>query len=211
MGFNTPGAASSAADLEAQETPKSRPKAEKIDVGKQAIFDIDFFASWPGFWNLLGLQDGTKSAALLAAPGVLNPTAFYACINILHFLPRGGVGHRFGSFLGCCFGFKLGPCWPHFSFLAAFFRSWACLCLISWLLLCFLARLGRLFGVLGRSGVDFGRFWRGLGKVLDAPRLIFRRFLVFACRNLFLFKTSKKPRKNNGFFNVFKNLMVRKS
>ena len=29
---------------------------------------------------------GTKSAALLAAPGVLNPTAFYACLNILLFL-----------------------------------------------------------------------------------------------------------------------------
>ena len=27
-----------------------------------------------------------KSAALLAAPGVLEPTAFYACINILLFL-----------------------------------------------------------------------------------------------------------------------------
>ena len=25
-----------------------------------------------------------KSAALLAAPGVLDPTAFYACINMLH-------------------------------------------------------------------------------------------------------------------------------
>ena len=42
VGFNTPGAASSAADLEAQEAPKSRPKPEKIDVEKQHIFDIDF-------------------------------------------------------------------------------------------------------------------------------------------------------------------------
>ena len=30
---------------------------------------------------------GAKSAALLAAPGVSEPTAFYACINILLFLP----------------------------------------------------------------------------------------------------------------------------
>ena len=36
---------------------------------------IDFGGSW-----------GSKSAALLAAPGVLNPTAFFACINILLFL-----------------------------------------------------------------------------------------------------------------------------
>ena len=39
----------------------------------------------------------SKSAALLAAPGVLKPTAFFACINILLFLiplkaPKGG--HR---------------------------------------------------------------------------------------------------------------------
>ena len=43
VGFNTPGAASSAADLEAQEAPKSSPKPEKSDVKKQHIFYIDFF------------------------------------------------------------------------------------------------------------------------------------------------------------------------
>ena len=32
VGFNTPGAASSAADLEAQEASKSSPKLEKIDT-----------------------------------------------------------------------------------------------------------------------------------------------------------------------------------
>ena len=42
VGFNTPGAASSAADLEAQEAPKSRPEPEKIDVEKQHVFSIDF-------------------------------------------------------------------------------------------------------------------------------------------------------------------------
>ena len=42
VGSNTPGAASSAADLEAQGAPKSRPKPEKIDVKKQHIFGIDF-------------------------------------------------------------------------------------------------------------------------------------------------------------------------
>ena len=44
-------------------------------------FGLDFKRSW-----------ASKSAALLAAPGVLDPTAFYACINILHFLTRGGQG-----------------------------------------------------------------------------------------------------------------------
>ena len=42
VGFNTPGAARSAADLEAQDFPKSKPKPEKIDVEKQHVFGIDF-------------------------------------------------------------------------------------------------------------------------------------------------------------------------
>ena len=42
VGSNTPGAASSAADLEAQDPPKSRPKPEKIDVEKPHVFGIDF-------------------------------------------------------------------------------------------------------------------------------------------------------------------------
>ena len=42
IGFNTPGAASSAADLEAQGPPKSRPKPAKMDVEKQHVFGIDF-------------------------------------------------------------------------------------------------------------------------------------------------------------------------
>ena len=41
VGFNTPGAASSAADLEAQEAPKSRPKPEEIDVEKSMFFEDD--------------------------------------------------------------------------------------------------------------------------------------------------------------------------
>ena len=52
VGFNTPGAASSAADLEGQETPKSRPKPEKIDVKKQHIFSIDFFMARTSFWEV---------------------------------------------------------------------------------------------------------------------------------------------------------------
>ena len=42
MGFNTPGAASSAADLKAQEAPKSRPKPSKINTRKSVVFAVDF-------------------------------------------------------------------------------------------------------------------------------------------------------------------------
>ena len=43
VGSNTPGVASSAADLESQEAPESRPKPEKIDVEKQHVLGIDFY------------------------------------------------------------------------------------------------------------------------------------------------------------------------
>ena len=42
VGFNTPGAASSAADLEAQEAPKSMPKPQKVNVNKTRIFGTEF-------------------------------------------------------------------------------------------------------------------------------------------------------------------------
>ena len=42
VGSNTPGAASSAADLEAQDPSKSRPKRAKMDVEKQHVFGTDF-------------------------------------------------------------------------------------------------------------------------------------------------------------------------
>ena len=50
--------------LEAQEGPKSKPKREKINVGKRHIFDIDFVVFGRRFWSLLGLQDGAKLAIL---------------------------------------------------------------------------------------------------------------------------------------------------
>ena len=64
VGFNTPGAASSAADLEAQEAPKSRPKPSKIDVKNVLFFNIDFLRFRTRFWTLLGLQDGAKLALI---------------------------------------------------------------------------------------------------------------------------------------------------
>ena len=58
-----------------------------------------------------------KSAALLAAPGVLNPTAFYACINILHVLTRGGARTpKTQGILG-----HVGVMLAHFSLLGGFF------------------------------------------------------------------------------------------
>ena len=51
VGSNTPGAASSAVDLEAQETPKSRRELEKIDVEKQYVFSIDFYKAQTQFWK----------------------------------------------------------------------------------------------------------------------------------------------------------------
>ena len=75
--------------------------AEKMHV----LWDIDFEGIEDGFWEGFGRPKSSifaifsssdldfgaswvsKSAALLAAPGVLDPTAFYACINILLLLP----------------------------------------------------------------------------------------------------------------------------
>ena len=54
--------------------PKRGPNDKQIDFKNVFVFIIDFFALGPRFRTLLGLQDGAKSAALLAAPGVLNPT-----------------------------------------------------------------------------------------------------------------------------------------
>ena len=62
MGFNTPGAASSAADLEAQEAPKSRPKPEKNDVKKQHVFGIDLKRGRTSFWKGFWLVFWTKNA-----------------------------------------------------------------------------------------------------------------------------------------------------
>ena len=56
VGFNTPGAASSAADLEAREVPKSRPRREKIDAGNVLFFNIHLFRFRPRFWKVLGLH-----------------------------------------------------------------------------------------------------------------------------------------------------------
>ena len=54
----------------------------------------------------------------------------------------------------------------HFSLLGA-----------SWALFLSLAAFLVAFGRLGRSGLDFGGFWKAPGRVLEAPRLDFSMFL----------------------------------
>ena len=51
MGFNTPGAASSAADLEVQDPPKSGPEPPKNDVEKPHVFGIDVRRVRTSFWK----------------------------------------------------------------------------------------------------------------------------------------------------------------
>ena len=61
VGSNTPGAASSAADLEAENPPKSRPKPKKIDVKKLDDFGIVFFMAGTSFWKVFGEVFGSRS------------------------------------------------------------------------------------------------------------------------------------------------------
>ena len=50
--------------------PQRGPNPSKIDAKNVLFFDIDFFASWPRFWSVLGLQLGAKLA--LIAPKKLS-------------------------------------------------------------------------------------------------------------------------------------------
>ena len=144
-------------------------------------FGLDFGGSWT-----------SKSAALLAAPGVLEPTAFYACINILHFLTRGGPGVP----RPCRKFFKLGPCWLVFRSWAPFFRSWP--------------HLARLLGVVYACWAFFSSFgslrvgsWCAQGQFLRVQNLIFRCFVARAglqCENI---AHVLKPQFFLGFCMVF--------
>ena len=121
-----------------------------------------------GFGLDLGGSWASKSAALLAAPGVLDATAFYACINILLFLPRGGET------------FKMEPKPPHVGAMLALcwliFRSWVAFCVSC-------APLNRFFGAFGSSwplllrlGALRDRFWRVQGRSGDGFWMYFHLF-----------------------------------
>ena len=122
--------------------------AHGIDAKNVLFFNIDFFGFGPRFRRVLGLQDGAKSAALLAAPGVLKPTEFYACINILLFLTRGG--HRDPAWRSKLR--MLGPCWHIFRSGASFFRSWL-------VLERFLYFFGSCWSFFSNFGPPRPRFW----------------------------------------------------
>ena len=74
--------------------PKTLPKRDlnpsKIDAENVMFFNIVFFRFRPRFWRVLGFQHGAKSAALLAAPGVLDPTAFLLALTYCLDMLRGG-------------------------------------------------------------------------------------------------------------------------
>ena len=115
------------------------------------FFDIDFLGFQTRFWRVLGLQLGAKSAALLAAPGVLKPTAFYACINILFGCTKGRPrSPKTQEILG-----SVGLMLAHFSLLGVFFS----LLVGSW------ALLERFLLIL----IVFFAFWVALNSILDGP------------------------------------------
>ena len=74
----------------------------------------------------------------------------------------------------------LAPCWPYvgsFFALRCLFFALGCFLCTLWALL---ARLGRFFGVLECSGVDFGWFGEVLGRALETPEMYFSRlFHIF--------------------------------
>ena len=92
-----------------------------------------FFGSWEalgdGFGRVLKGVWTSKSAALLAAPGVLKPTAFFACINILHVLTSGGP--------------RLPKWSPKLTYVALCWHIWA----LCWLFFRSGPSLGPLLGV----------------------------------------------------------------
>ena len=97
--------------------PKRGLNPSRINAENVLFFNIDFFRFRPRFWRALGFQLGAKSAALLAAPGVLDPTAFLPSLTYCFSFLRGGqIEPNSRVELGLV-GSMLG----HFSVLGAFF------------------------------------------------------------------------------------------
>ena len=110
------------------------------------LFNIVFFGFRPRFWRVLGLQDGAKSGTLLAAPAVLNPTAFLLALTYCFACSRGGQELP-NSIRNTA---KLAPC-------RLIFRSWASflalerLSRVCW---AFVTHVRLFFRVLGGAGSD---------------------------------------------------------
>ena len=143
-----------------QTTNKSTSKTRALSSLIFSRLGLNFGPSW-----------ASKSAALLAAPGVLEPTAFYACINILLCMLKGGarsseIRVQTSGMLG-----QVGTMLAYFSVLGVFVSLWNAS-------RTFVGRFfthGRLFfRVLGGSGSDV---WASRDN-FEGPKLL---FLVF-CR-----------------------------
>ena len=98
---------------------------------------LDFGGSW-----------ASKSAALLAAPGVLDPTAFFPSETLLgKALGEGPSWSEAGQNL---------LCWGHVGTFFALGRLFFDLGRLLRVCGAFFAHVGRFFRVSGRSGSDFG-------------------------------------------------------
>ncbi len=127
-------------------------------------FGVDFGRSW-----------ASKSAALLAAPGVLDPTAFYACLNILlgHTLggaPSSKIQAKTGEvrLMLTAWGAVLALCWHFFRFFSLLGASYA---LFQFFL--------PFFGCLGSPQARFSRVPARSGEGFGGSRALF--FEVFEC------------------------------
>ena len=103
----------------------------------------------------MDLQDGAKSAALLAAPGVLEPTAFLPLKHTAFAFLGGAKSFQILDEMASCRHY-VGTC---FALGRLFF-------VLGWILSAsctFLAHVGRFFRASGRSGLDFGWSEAGFG------------------------------------------------
>ena len=87
--------------------PKNHPKTSqkpcpgdpKIDLENVLFFNIDFFAFWPRFWSLLGLQGGAELLVLDSKSGLGVVWVWLSSLPKLSVLKKwrlGGLWPRFG-------------------------------------------------------------------------------------------------------------------
>ena len=112
----------------------------------------------------LGLPTWSQVRRAACSARRVKSHCFYACINILLFLTRGGPNPPKSNSnppKSESSRRMLGPCWPY---VGTFFALERLFFALGWFLSAsctFLAHVGRFFRALGRSGLDFG--WSGAG------------------------------------------------
>ena len=89
---------------------KTRSDTSKNRCWKHFVFQYHFCYVLGSILESLGPP---RSAALLAAPGVLDPTAFFTCIHILLCLLRGGQNFQILDQMASCWHY-VGIMLPHF-------------------------------------------------------------------------------------------------